>query len=273
MRERLWLALRRSSLLRKLYALRPFTLPMRFAAFLLVPPSSRKRVRVQGGPAEGLLLEVDPRWEHTSWDGSYEPEALEAYLKLVKPGMLVFDVGGGFGFYALLAARAGANVIAFEPDPKNARSLAEHVTINGLEDRISIVQQAVYSKTGHVTLAVSGGVSTHRNPSVRAVGAGTAAELEVACTTLDDYLVSSEGPSLVKIDVEGAESDVLRGADRTIRVFRPVVLCEIHDGENALFAQNWLRERDYDYLWLEDAERFPKHLLASPRARSFSSLG
>lgn len=272
MREKLWLVLRKSGLLRRLYALRPFTLPMRAAAFLLVPSSSRKRVSVQSGPAKGLLLEVDPRWQHTAWDGSYEPEAMEAYLKSVKPGMLVLDVGGGFGFYALLAARAGANVIAFEPDPENARSFAEHVTINGLDERIHIVHQAVYSHTGQVTMAASEAVSAHRNSSVRADGAGTAAGFEVACTTLDDYLGSDVEPGLVKMDVEGAESHVLRGADRTIRAFRPILLCEIHDGENAKFAQDWLRERDYNYLWLEDETDFPKHLLATPRERSLSSL-
>ena len=273
MREKLWLLFRRSTLLRRLYALRAFALPMRVATYLLVPSSSRKRVRVQRGSAKGLLLEVDPRWEHTAWDGSYEPEALDAYLKLVKPGMLVFDVGGGIGFYALVAARAGANVVAFEPDPENARSFAEHVTINGLEERIHIIHQAVYSHTGHITLAVSEGASAHRNASVSADRPSTRSGFEVACTTLDDYVGSNVGPGLVKMDVEGAESDVLRGADRTIRVFRPVLLCEIHDGQNAQFVQDWLRERDYDYLWLEGEASFPKHLLSSPRERSRSSLG
>jgi FkbM family methyltransferase len=269
-KEKLWLVLRRSALLRRLYALRPFTLPMRAAAFLLVPSSSRKRVSVQKGPAKGLLLEVDPRWQHTAWDGSYEPEAMEAYVKCVKPGMLVLDIGGGFGFYALLAARAGANVIAFEPDPGNARSLADHITINHLEKRVRIVHQAVYSHTGHVTMAASEAASAHRNSSVRANGDSTTFGFEVACTTLDDYLGSDMEPGMVKMDVEGAESHVLRGADRTIRAFRPILLCEIHDGENATFAQDWLRERDYHCLWLEDATDFPKHLLATPREQSFS---
>jgi FkbM family methyltransferase len=265
MREKLWLTLRKSSLLRRLYSLPVFATTMRIGAHLLVPSFSRRRLPVQGGPAKGLLLEVDPRWEHSAWDGSYEPEALEAFVKLIKPGMLVLDIGGGFGFYALLAGRAGANVIVFEPDPENSRSLAEHAMMNRLEERIQIVHQAVYSHTGHLTLSVSEGASAHRNTSVRTDGGDTAAGFEVTCTTLDDYLGPNVGPGVVKVDVEGAESDVLRGADRTIRKCRPFLLCEIHDSENAEFARGWLRERDYDFSWLESEESFPRHVLASPR--------
>jgi FkbM family methyltransferase len=264
MREKLWLVLRRSSLLRRLYALPVFALPMRIGAHLLVPTSSRKRVRVQGGPAKGLLLEVDPRWEHSAWDGSYEPETLEAFLKILKPGILVFDVGGGFGFYALLAGRAGADVIAFEPDSENARSLAEHVAMNNLGKRIRIVHQAVYSHTGHVSLEVSEGVSAHHNTSVRAEGAGPATGFEVACTTLDDFLGSNAGPSLVKVDVEGAESDVLRGADRLFSSCRPHLLCEVHDELNAVFLQDWLKKRNYGFRWIETDPAFPRHLVAEP---------
>ncbi len=270
MREKLWLVLRNSTFLRRLYALRVFALPMRLGTHLLVPGSSRKRVRVQGGPSEGLLLEVDPRWEHTAWDGSYEPEALKVFLKLVKPHMLVFDIGAGFGFYAMLAARVGANVIAFEPDPENARSLSQHVTMNNLGGGIHIIHQAVYSHTGHITLAASEGLSAHRNTSVRVHSDDPRAGFDVPCTTLDDYIGDNTGPGIVKLDVEGAESNVLRGADRTFRTVRPVLLCEIHDEENAQFSQEWLRERDYDCLWLEDEPIFPRHMLASPCERSLS---
>jgi hypothetical protein len=87
---------------------------------------------------------------------------------------------------------------------------------------------------------------------------------EVSCTRMDKLAEGLTPPNVIKLDVEGAESEVLKGAGR---IFRPVLLCEIHDDENARFAQEWLRERDYDCLWLEDEARFPKHLLASPRER------
>jgi FkbM family methyltransferase len=142
--------------------------------------------------------------------------------------MLVFDLAGVIGFYALVAARAGANVIAFEPDPENTRSFAERLTMNGLEER-NHPSRRVFAHVSHY----DGGVArcvTHRNASVGADRAGIGSGFEVVCKALDGYLGSNVGPDLVKMDVEGAKLDILRVADRTIRVFRLVLFCEIHNG-------------------------------------------
>lgn len=267
MRETIWIFLRKSSVLRKLYAHPILARPMRFASHLLVPPSSRKWLRVQAGPAKGLILELDPRWEHSAWDGSYELETAELFFTLVKKDMTFLDVGSGLGFYALLAGRAGANVITFEPDPKNAASVLLHVEINRLADRIRLVRQAVFSHTGHVTLEFSDGESAHHNTKVCAAPKVPAKAFEAQCTTLDDFIQASSAPTLptlVKIDVEGAESEVLRGADRLFRTSRIRLLCEVHDDTNAAFAHKWLKERGYGCRWIEKEPSFPRHLLAWP---------
>jgi len=261
MREQLWLALRNSAALRKLYGLRAFALPMRVASGILLPSSSRRRLRVQAGLARGLLVEVDPRWEHAVWDGSYESKNAEAFLRLVKRDAVVFDIGANFGFYAMLAARAGAKVVAFEPFPDNSRNLSNHVDLNGLGDRIRVVPLAVFSRTGHIRLEIPTDVSANRNTKMCADDAVPG--IEVACTTLDDFVETSTPPGIIKLDVEGAEADVLRGADRVFRTFRPELLCEVHDHANAAFVEAWLEERSYEYAWIEEGS-FPKHLLASP---------
>ena len=71
MRERLWLFLRNSKLLRKLYAQRAFAEPMRVASYYLLPARGQKRLRVKNGPAMGLVFDLNPRWEHTAWEGTY----------------------------------------------------------------------------------------------------------------------------------------------------------------------------------------------------------
>jgi len=208
-----------------------------------------------------LLVEVDPRWEHAVWDGSYESRNAEAFLSLVKRDAVVFDIGANFGFYAMLAARAGAKVVAFEPFPDNSRNLSRHVDLNGLGDRIRIVPLAVFSRTGHIRLEISTGASANRNTKMCADDA--APGIEVACTTLDDFVDTTAPPAIIKLDVEGAESDVLRGADRVFRTIRPGLLCEVHDHANAAFVEEWLKERSYEYAWIEEGA-FPKHLLAWP---------
>lgn len=263
MREKLWLFFRESTVVRRLYSVPGFAGPMRIMSSLLVPFSSQKRVRVQAGPAKGLLLEVDPRWEHQAWDGKYEPGALAEFLTLVGRGTLVFDVGGGIGYYALVAARAGADVITFEPDPGNAESLEKYAALNNLTNRIRIVRQAVFSHSGNVALVRSGGMSSHHNAKVES-NPLTGTAFEVAATTLDDFVGHGTGPDLIKLDVEGAESDVFRGAEKVFRTHRPSVLCEVHDETNAAFIRNWLNERRYSFRWIEPETAYPRHFLALP---------
>jgi FkbM family methyltransferase len=266
MREKVWLFLRESSLLRSLYAIRLFAKPMRIASFLLVPSSGQKRMQVRAGPAKGLIVDINPRWEHDAWDGTYELPALESFLQLLAPDMIVYDVGAGFGFYALLAARAGARVITFEPDPENAEAVAEHIDVNCVAERVRLVRQAVYSHTGRVTLRISKGIQTHRNTSALIGRIDSGTTFEVLCTTLDDFIEHSPVPNLVKIDVEGAESRVLQGADHLFRKYRPHLLCEVHDHSNAVFVSGWLNERGYNCRWIEE-ELFPRHLLAWPQEK------
>ncbi len=264
MRERIWLRLRKSKLVRKLYGWRVLAGPIRFVSFVLVPAASRKRLEVRTGPGKGLVFDLNPRWEHAAWEGDYESEVQRQFVKFVKPGAIVYDIGANYGFFCLLGARTGAEVIAFEPDKENAATLAGHVDLNNLQNRVRIVPEAVFSHTGNVALEPPAQSSVHGN--ARANPESTLPTVVcVGCTTLDDFTASNPAPNLVKMDVEGNESDVLKGADRTFRVFRPVLLCEIHDGGNAQFAQDWLQERGYDCVWLEGEPRFPRHLLASPR--------
>jgi FkbM family methyltransferase len=265
MREKVWLFLRGSSLVRSLAAIRIFATPMRIASYLLVPSSGQKRMRVQAGPAKGLLFDLNPRWEHDAWDGSYELPALEAFLQLLATDMIVYDVGAGVGFYALLAARARACVIAFEPDPENAEALARHIDVNHVAKRVRIVREAVFSHTGHVKLRISKGIQMHRNTSALLGKVDSGTTFEVVCTTLDDFVKCNPVPKLVKIDVEGAESGVLQGADYLFRRYHPRLLCEIHDDSNAAFVSGWLNERGYNCRWVEKEELFPRHLLAWPQ--------
>ncbi len=263
MREKLWLFFRESNLVRKLYSLPGFSRPMRFMSSLLVPFSSQKRIRVRAGPAKGLVFELDSRWEHHTWDGRYEREALAQFLAHIGTGARVFDIGGGIGHYSLVAARAGARVITFEPDPLNARSLERYAALNGLAGRIQIVRQAVFSHTGNVALVRSDGMSAHHNSKVE-TNPLAESTFEVAATTLDAFVGNGAGPDLIKLDVEGAESNVFRGAEQVFRLHKPIVLCEVHDETNAVFIRAWLDERRYTFRWIEPEAAYPRHFLAMP---------
>jgi FkbM family methyltransferase len=267
MREELWLRLRNSRIVRKLYSIPALARPIKAASLMLLPSSGQRMLRVRGGLARGLVLEVNPRWEHAIWEGTYEQPIQELLARLLKPGMTVYDVGGGIGFHAMLAARLGARVFTFEPDEENSRCIEHLVELNSLQRSISLMRCAVFSHSGNIALDPASTPRGHGNAHVRTGDGNPDGTRIVRCVTLDDFARDNPVPRLVKIDVEGAESDVLKGADQVFRTARPYVLCEVHDSANAEFIEPWIRERGYLFQWIDEGGRWPRHFLASPQSQ------
>jgi 2-polyprenyl-3-methyl-5-hydroxy-6-metoxy-1,4-benzoquinol methylase len=132
LREEIWLGLRRSALIRRMQTVSGLGPLITRLSWWLVPFYRLHLVRVQGGPAQGLLLRLNPRWSVPLWEGSYEQAVQHAMLKLLGPGKVLYDVGGGIGFFSLLAARMGATAVCFEPDETNAAFVETHVELNSL---------------------------------------------------------------------------------------------------------------------------------------------
>ncbi len=130
------------------------------------------------------------------------------------PGAVFYDVGGGFGFHSSLAARLGAQVFAFEPDEENAKSLRHHAELNAFRPRIEIVTLAVLAARGATHFEPAHEEGGHRSGQV---SEGRERAITVRCTSLDDFVKLNPLPNLIKIDVEGSESEVLKGAGRVIR--------------------------------------------------------
>ena len=265
MRERLWLAVRGSAFLRRLYAIPVFRDPLRRLSFLLLPSLGTRRVRVRGGPGKGLAFELNPRWETAAWEGCYEQAAQEYLQKQLKADSVFYDVGANFGLYSLLAARQGAQVFAFEPDVQIAESLERHARLNSLNTRIEIIRAAVYSFSGSIALDPANCQRGHGNAHIVVALASSRPSVPVLCMTLDEFAREHVAPNIVKIDVEGAESEVLKGAEKVFAESRPHVLCEVHDPANASFVEAWLKDRGYDIRWLDGSDKLPQQLLATPR--------
>jgi FkbM family methyltransferase len=265
MREILWLRLRTLPFLRRLYAIRALAGPMKSLSFLLVPSRGTRTLRVRSGPGKGLVYELNPRWETRMWDGSYELAVQKVLQEKLTPGSVFYDVGANFGFYSLLAARQGAQVFAFEPDPRIGESLERHARLNSLEAKIEIIRAAVFSTSGSIGLEPASGEAGHGNAHVGPARDASRPTVEVLCTTLDDFAQGHPAPDIIKIDVEGAESEVLKGAEKVFAESRPHLLCEVHDPVNASFVEAWLTARGYGIHWLDENDKLPRQLLATPR--------
>ena len=242
-----------------------FAAPMKSMSYLLVPSQEMRTLRVRSGPGRGLLFELNPRWEIPTWDGSYELEVQRVLQERLKPGSVLYDVGANIGFYSLLAARLGAQVFAFEPDVHNAESLARHARLNSFGAKIEVIRAAVFSTSGFVALEPAGSARGHGNAHVGTNTQHSNPTVHVPCTTLDDFAREHIVPDTIKIDVEGAESNVLEGAEKLFTHYRPHLICEVHDPANASFIEPWLKTRGYELRWLDTNNSFPRQLLAAPK--------
>lgn len=147
--------------------------------------------------------------------GKYERHTRALFNDAVKPGNRVLDLGAHIGYFTLLAARrvgSTGSVHAFEPDPANYRFLCHNVALNGMDDVVTTVPKAVADTTG--TRAFFADTKNSVLSSFWAEGRSDGA-VPVESTTVDDFLGGQE-IDVVKLDVEGAEVDALRGMHRTL---------------------------------------------------------
>jgi FkbM family methyltransferase len=185
--------------------------------------------------------------------GTYEPEQTALFERYVAAGAVVYDIGAHYGYYSLLSSvLSGANgrVFAFEPSPVNLPVLRRHISLNRCAN-IQVLELAVSDREGTAHFDLGGGS-----------GIGHLAEagsVEVKLTRLDALAETLPPPAAMKIDVEGAEMQVLRGGAQTIESAKPVIFLSVHSAELKRECEEFLRQRGYTLQ-----EILPMELLALP---------
>jgi FkbM family methyltransferase len=190
-------------------------------------PASFKNAALYVSPAAGgLRFFFRPM-------ASIDPPLLMAAHKLVKTGDVIWDIGANVGLFSLAAAVSAGDrgkVIAFEPD----------VWLVQLLRRTSASQPPTIARIGVVPVAVGSDISL-RSFSIavrsrasnallgygRSQMGGVEEQQIVAVFNLDWLLTKLPMPNLIKIDVEGAELEVLRNQSRMLNTVRPVIICEV----------------------------------------------
>lgn len=201
----------------------------------LVPRDLLAWVQVQQGPAQGLWLHLNPRTGNTYFEGGGEPEVQEALQQHIRPGMTLYDIGANIGFFTLLAARLvgkEGRVVAFEADPEIGRRLREHVSRN-VFGWVAVEEKAVWSQSSIVFFERIDPATSPDRGLGHVVTEGAIDTIRVSAVSLDDYTKTRPPPDFLKCDVEGAEVEVFRGAQRLLREKRPGIICEMHSENNS----------------------------------------
>jgi len=206
----------------------------------LIPPEAE--VRILRGPLRGKrwIVGAGP---NACWVGTYEVARVRAFANAVARGAVVYDVGAHVGIYSLLASlRVGPSgrVYAFEPLDRNLRYLRRHVTLNNLQNCV-ILEEAVCNREGTLPFSAAAWSSSMAHLS-------SDGETLVPSTTLDNCIYGEKGfrpPDVVKIDVEGAEFEVLEGASRALSEFHPTIFLEVHGTQLHAECRAYLLTKGY----------------------------
>jgi len=169
-------------------------------------------------------------------------------------GELFVDVGANIGFYSLLLHRNFKNVVAVEPHPRNMRVLRENLRCMGAKN-ITCVSKAVSERDGN-TVPLFSGSHDGTHSLLRRSTISSQDYLPVETITLSSLLKDFERVDLVKVDVEGAEWEVLEGAVQIIDKIESWVI-ELHDPRRKRDLEQFMKHKGFCFKWLDD-----KHIYA-----------
>lgn len=142
--------------------------------------------------------------------GLHEYVDMRFVLDTLKPGDLFVDIGANVGSYTVLASKVcGARTIAVEPDPDSARALRRNIQVNAIGDMVRVVESALGATEGKVCFTV--GLDT-----VNRVARPSDTETRQVDLRTLDAILDGKVPKILKIDVEGFEAEVFKGAERTL---------------------------------------------------------
>lgn len=178
--------------------------------------------------------------------GAFEAAESAAAVKYARPGTVAIDVGANVGMFtiplALAVGQRGA-VLAIEPSPDSVERLKSNVELNRL-DNVIIRPLAVADRPGELQLHLAVDPAFHSTTAI-AEAREAGETVTVRAETLDALWEEAGSPmvSLVKVDTEGGELGVLRGAERLFERCRPLLLVEAKSDEQIL--DEWLVARRY----------------------------
>ena len=225
--------------------------------------------------AMGLVLQVDPASDFGSQLLSlrtYEPEMTGAVLGLLRPGDVFLDVGANEGWFSVLAARAvgkSGRVLAVEPQERLWPVLIRNFILNDLAN-VELIPYGMAARRGVASLALYPSINTGATSIVDEPRRGLFTVRAIPTKSLDELADDHRAPSirLAKIDVEGYELEVLRGAPKLLARGIDYLLVELHParlhrrGQSVEMVNAVLLEAGYVRadrpginLWHRDAQR------------------
>ncbi len=263
------------NLLRKIYSILPFKRTIfTFIRAVWTPPESiwqhfyfegkftfkvnGRTIRLQN---HNSLMETAIFWTNTYLD---EKVSMKLWNKLSEKSNWIFDIGANTGMFSILGKSMNpkATVHAFEPITRIFARLKENVEMNHLDVNLHEIAMSNESGTAKIFDIAS---DHHYHASLKESEVAHhegVTYTEIKTDTLNNFVgsVNAEGCDLMKIDVEGFEIEVINGALDVIKKYRPSILIEVKNDENAAEIEILLSGLDYRYYDIDEVNAKPKKI-------------
>jgi FkbM family methyltransferase len=200
-----------------------------------------------------------------------QAEEFRNFLSHCSCKMFLFDVGAHFGVFSLAAAHFGGRSIALDPSPTATRMIAIEAALNNCTPDIHVMQAAASDTSGAMGMLSSGVFSDGYFQVAKWRSSSDLSRTQAI--TVDDLTLQHRPPTHLKIDVEGHEAAVLRGARTTLSQFSPLLFLELHneivtrDGGDPNSALDELAQLDYATFALDGDPVGRASLLSKPIVR------
>lgn len=154
-----------------------------------------------------------------------EPYSNFAFISMLEPEDIVIDIGANIGYYALQEARIAKQVYAIEPNPESVNQLTANICQSNLLPRIRTYQMAIGDYDGKAMLDITDDSNLCNLSSVR----DCSTRCEVPISTLDNFIKDKQYPTVIRMDVEGYEYEIVKGMQGILAEDKPLVLfIELH---------------------------------------------
>lgn len=216
------------------------------------------------GPNRGLRfrLNLNQFIEPNYLTGRYESHVVGAVARLCKPEWTAWDCGAYLGYYSAMFGRLTNRVIAFEPDPRNLQRARDNLQRNGITN-VRLVDAAIGAPETTVELVISDDTNSHVQGAFIGIDRDDYATREskngtrrVRSISLDEALNEFPAPNLIKLDIEGAESEALKHTRQLCAVVRPVIVIELHNPECDRAAWEFSQRENYKLTSLDTGKVF-----------------
>jgi FkbM family methyltransferase len=191
-------------------------------------------------------------------DGEYEKDEIQDIFDLLTvlnidlTKSVAVDIGANIGNHSISFAKKFSKVISFEPNPHTFKLLSFNT---GFFPNIIIYNTGMSDRQGVISMSED---VTNYGGSSAVYNYGDNTSVEVQVQALDDHIAALDDVRLIKIDVEGMEDSVLRGAEKVIIKYQPIIVFEQHPSDfndEETRSIKFLRSKGYDFLWAIKSSR------------------